>query len=562
MKKHHISKKIQMIIIINLIILSSFSFIFLLNNNNELSLTNPDLEQHSLLKINAFSKDDYSSILQEEKSGLGEISLLNISFHEKGLDNSSQFNELDKDIGTDLNITYLGTSFVETIVNASRDYLKEGYINNNAVQIKLNETLLVDFDNTTSEEGLAGFLVYLPRLTSIEILEIYVGGAVLTEDEYSIVENGFLKFDYFDYFDSPEDGQFSMDIIYSYDLTLINWKIDQLNIDDLVANQSIQNFTAKYAYNFLLKGNKFSGNLPTTEIEADNLYVNLLVSPFDHQLLNNFSLALNSEQIENIENYQVSYGKFNISLTHSFSANSSIFHLNFTSNFIIAFQDPVSQSWAIDRLVNGNNIRERIYFPQILEGPEHLLLKFTFYEETIEDEQIKEISSQFNRIVYHLSISEIEEPYINQGILVYTPSLILGEYGCPFTIRYEATNDLRIIITDNINMPLWNLDVQIFYYNKVYGTYISNNFTQPVAPLIANENGEIILRYLPNGEYKIDIFQRGIKIKSVNINTEQETHYISTNVIHFPSVILSFGLISIIILLIGFFIYLRNKKVT
>ncbi len=560
MKKQHISKKIQIIIIINLIILSSFAFIFLLNNNKD-SQTNSDVEQHSLLKINAFSKDEYSSILQEEKSGLGEISVLNISFHERGFDNSSQFNELDKDIGKDLNITYDGTSFVETMVNASRNYLKEGYINNNVVRINLNETLLVNFDNTTSEEGLAGFLVYLPRLTSIEILEIYVGGSILTEDEYSIVNDGFLKFDYFDYFDSPEDGQFSMNIIYSYELSLINWKIDQLNIDDLVANQSMQNFTAKYAYTFLLKGNKFSGNLPTSEIEADNLNVNLLVSLFDHQLLNNFSLALNSEQIDNIENYQVSYGKFNISLKDSFSANSSIFHLNFTSNFVIAFQDPVRYSWAIDRLVSGNNIRERIYFPQILEGPEHLLLKFTFYQETIEDEQIDDISSQFNRIVNHLPISEIEEPYINQGILVYTPSLIFGEYGCPFTIRYEATNDLRIIITDNINMPLWNLDVQIFYYNTVYGTYISNNFTQPIAPLVANENGEIILRYLPNGEYKIDIFRRGIKIKSVNISTEQETHYISTNVIHFPSVILSFGLISIVILLIGFFIYLRNKKV-
>ncbi|TFG04620.1 MAG: hypothetical protein EU539_10485 [Promethearchaeota archaeon] len=561
MKKHNIRKKIKIIVVINLIILSSFSFMFLLNNNR-FSQSNPDLEQHSLLKINAFSKDDYSSILQEEKSGLGEISVLNISFHQPGLDNSSQFNELDKDIGKDLNITYDGTSFEGTMVNASRNYLKEGYINNDVVRIKLNETLLVKFDNTTSEEGLAGFLVYLPRLTPIEILEIYVEGLVLTEDEYSIVNDGFLKFDYFDYFDSPEDGQFSMNIIYSYDLNLINWKIDQLNIDDLIANQSMQNFTAKYAYTFLLKGNKFSGNLPTSEIEADNLNVNLLVSPFDHQLLNNFSLALNSEQIDNIEDYQVSYGKFNISLIDSFSANSSSFHLNFTSNFVIAFQDPVSQSWAIDRLVSGNNIRERIYFPQILEGPEHLLLKFTFYEETIEDEQITDIFSQFNRIIYHLPISEIEEPNFNQGILVYTPSLIFREHGCPFTIRYEATNELRIIITDNINMPLWNLDVQIFYYNQVYGTYISNNFTQPIAPLVANENGEIILRYLPNGEYKIDIFRRGIKIKSVSINTEQETHYISTNVIHFPSVILSFGLISIIILLIGFFMYLRNKKVS
>ncbi|MBD3213311.1 MAG: hypothetical protein GF311_11945 [Candidatus Lokiarchaeota archaeon] len=563
MGKQHTKLKVTVIFIITLISLSSLCFLFQQNQRN-IKIDSVSSSQNPFLEISSFSQDNYSSILEQPKNGVGEITVTNISFHEKGFDNSTKYDALDDDIGKDLNVSYSGTLFLETMVNASKNYLKDEYIDNDKVRIKLRDKLDVSYDNN-SHDGLAGFMVYLPRLTPSEILKIQVDGTILAEDEYSLVidnnNNEFVYFDYFNYFGSSVQNDFSMNITYSYDISFITWEIDQLNEDELVATEPFHNFEAEYKYQFYLKGDRFSGDNPTNTVEAENLTVGLIIELFDKDDLDNFSLALN-EQEKDANNYQISSGIFNISLDHGFTANSSYFELNFTSAFQVRFQDPVSNSWAIDRLLSGNNIRQRIYIPQVLNGPEHLLLKYTFYEPTILNEQIRQISSQFGRNVIRLPVSAVEDPLEDQGILIYTPSLILGEYGCPFSIKYEATNSFRIIITDNINMPLWDVDVKVYYNGLLYGTYISNNYTQPLAPLVANENGEIILDYVPNGNYRLEIYQGARIIKSATINTSQETHYISTSIIHFPSVVLAFGIISVIILGIGILLFLRNKKRT
>jgi hypothetical protein len=559
MGKQNTRLKVVVILIITLISLSSLCFIFQQNQKN-INIDPVLSNQNPSLQTSSFSQDNYSSILEQPKSGVGEITVTNISFYEKGFDNSTEYEALDDDIGKDLNVTYSGTTYIETLVNASKNYLKDEYVDNNKVRIKLRDTLEVSYDNT-SHDGLAGFMVYLPRLTPIEIMEIQVDGDILAEDEYSLVtDENFIYFDYFDYYMKSESETFSMNITYSYDISFITWEIDQLNKDELIATeQPLYNFEAKYKYQFYLKGDQFSGDSPINTIEAENLTVGLIINLFDKDEISNFSLALNEEE-KDANNHQISSGIFNISLNEDFTANSSFFELNFTSAFQVRFQDPVGNTWAIDRLLSGNNIRQRFYIPQVLSGPEHLLLTFSFYEPTILNEQIRQISSQFGRAVVRLPVSAVEEPLEDQGILIYTPSLIVGEYGCPFSIKYEAPNSFRIIVTDNINMPLWDVDMKVYYNGLLYGTYISNNYSQPLAPLIANENGEIIMEHLPNGDYRLEIFQGGRIIKSATINTDQETHYISTSIIHFPSVILAFGIISVIILGAGIVLYLRNKK--
>lgn len=564
MLNKNIKKKIFITFIVIFIAFSSICFIFQEGNINK-EIKNLETTQKPLVNSSPFSREDYKSFLIKEESGLGEISVLDILFNQSGFNKSAQFEQLEEDLGSGaLNVSYLGTYFIETIKNASRNFLKSEYIDNNQVRIKMNESLQVFFNNDTSDDGLEGFMVYLPRLADVKILEVYLNNSLLKKEEnYSIVENNFLKFDYSESYPDLK-GEFLMNIIYSYDLTFVNWEIIQKNIDDLIATQPINNFTAEYQYQFLLEGIKY-GSSPENEIAADDLKVSLLIDLLDNKKLDNFSLAIKTNQ-EDIEDYQISNGIFNISIEDDFTANLSSFKVNFSSNFKVGFQDPVNFSWGIDRLFSGNSIRQRFYFPKIFEGPEHLLLKFVFYEETILADQIMSFSSQFGREIYNLNVSqvlnmtEMDDPPIDQGILIYGPSLILGERACPFNIKYQVNETLRIIITDNINMPLWNLDVKIYYYEALYGTYISKNFSQPIAPLIANENGEMILDYIPNGNYKVEIYYRGNKVKTAFIDTSKNIHYIRTNIPHFPSVILAFGLLSAIILSLGIIIYRRNKK--
>ncbi len=510
------------------------------------------------LKAQNFEKDDYSSILRKVKSGLGSVSVLNFSFHEKGFVNySSQFPDLEDDISQEgLNVSYLGTIFNKTISNASRNYLNDEYIDQNTLSIMIKESIEVAFDNNSDSNGLSGYILYLPRLYPIEIEKIYVNNSLLDESEYSIemVDNSyqFIKFNYYDKFGEMINGHFSLDFLFSYILTLESWEITQLNSKDLLVQNETQNVRADYKYSFEINGKKYTGNRPSISTnEASNLTLSLQVSPFDMAQLINLSLSLNGDLVSDISNYLFN-DNINISLGDSFTANGSTFILNFSSDFEIKFLEAVGNFWAIDRLARDADIRQRIYFPSVVDGPKHLLIKFTIDEPSIGGLQYRNHQSQFDR-----SFGVFRSP---QGIInITTPALIRGELACPFIIKYQVEKSLKLVVTDNLNMPLIGVDVIVLYYDRPFGTYISKSSTQPIAPLSTDQNGEIILKNLPNGNYTIQIYRNG-NLRAIQIvSTNTEEHYIKTNILHIPVVIMVFGGISTITLVIGIILYLRNK---
>ncbi|MBY8981449.1 MAG: hypothetical protein KGD57_00750, partial [Candidatus Lokiarchaeota archaeon] len=303
---------------------------------------------------------------------------------------------------------------------------------------------------------------------------------------------------------------------------------------------------------------------PTTGTAlAEDLVVSLNISLYDRDYLNDFNIEINEEQIEDLSGYVDVNKNVYINLTDNFQCNNSEFSLEFETNFTIKFLDPVDKTWAIDRLVNGRYIRERIYFPSVISGPDHLLFKFSFFESTILFDDLQSSYSLFGRSYDIIDVNETEDSPIDTGIKIITPSLIKGETASPLSIQYYTDKTVRLIITDNINMPIWDISVKVYYYDSPFGTYISNNRTQPISPLIPNENGEIVLNCIPLGEYSIEIYQKGslIDITFLNITTfGEEIYYIHTNIFQFPIVILVFGLSSFCLFSIGFIIYLKNKK--
>ena len=253
-------------------------------------------------------------------------------------------------------------------------------------------------------------------------------------------------------------------------------------------------------------------------------------------------------------------------------ANNSKFDIEFTAYYIITFFDPVDETWSIDRLVEDKDKRERIYFPTIITGPKHIYIKnLKILEETIGYDQVESQSSLFGRPVsfIEINVSKIEEEIRNsliftenatkhQGILINLPYLIYGEV-CPFTFKYETDKDLRIVVTDNIHMPIVGLDVVIYYYGEKYGTYMSNEKNQPIGPTITDENGEILVENVPNGNYTLKIFTDNELITEAEVSSFLDVNYVVTPIIHFPLWILIFGIISGIILGLGFKIYKKQK---
>jgi len=527
-------------------------------------------------KTHSFSKGDYEPILDTEKQGLGDINITNIDFDEIGINSS---NGMDSDYREDLssgalNMSYRGTQFITTNKVAQVDNINENINDYRKVTVLLNESINVVYD--ASIQGLEGYTMYAPKLTPFLVVQLLIENDTyalrkVNEQYYSIVtynDINFLKYNYRDNF-TDNTLNFTMPIIWEYNLTIASWKLTQYEVDDLLIEEEDQILSPEFKYEFNIIGKKFNGS-QNNIINADSLLVNLTVNFPDKALLRNHKLQINSNNIGG----KILNPDKSLYLSQLVRANNTKFLIDFKVSYIIGFVEPVDETWAIDRLVEEKDIRERIYFPQIISGPSHIFIKYiNILEDTIGFDQVESKTSLFGRSISYteVNVTELEEDIRNslifnenatkrQGIKITLPYLIKGEI-CPFTFKYETDRDLKVIITDNIRMPIVGLDVVVYYYDEKYGTYISKEVNQPIGPTITNQNGEILVENVPNGNYTIRIYDPITEelIKEAEVSAFTEVNYVITPIIHFPVIVLIFSISSLSIFGIGFKIYKKQK---
>lgn len=553
--------------------------------NDSISNNNNFILDTDILCVQDFSKEDYEPIIDEEKHGLGNITINEINFGSLGIGfhlNSDEYPQLNDDYENGaLNMTLEDIKFMETNAPAISDNLNENVTFRNTINVKINESLKVRY-NTTNPVS-EGFLIYGPRLYDIKLTEMYIvkeGDSVVKrvdEVNYSIDNSDLLYFDYEHYFSGIEILNFSMFLIWNYNFTLWPWDISQHEESSIPISAQEQDFIAKYDYLLLFSGGKYEETInndfsdgPLPEL-AKELLVNVTINPLDKNLFDNLILRINNEIIPD-NDFNNNYLNADNSITvGELNASASLFNLTFTVNFTLKFIDPVGETWGVDRLFSQRDIRERIYFPSITSGPEHVFIKnLKIFENTINADQYLEYTSLFNRNpispVQNTSIFDwesnpelttdiIREKY---GLNITLPFMIKGET-CPFSIKYNATEDLEITIVDNIGMPLIGLIVEVYYYGKIYGTYISNDRIQPIATLTTDVNAQINLENVPSGYYTLKIYQFGMLQVITTVSTYKQYHLV-TSIIHFPSWILLFGLFSLSIFVIGYNLHRKNKK--
>jgi hypothetical protein len=522
-------------------------------------------------KIQGFSKDDYTPILDAPEQGLGSITITKLTFNEEGIFNRSErYPNLVDDLNSGaLNITYLGTQYMQTNEIAQFNNLDKSLPESDKITVLINESISVQCNSSMEESE--GYLIYSPRLRPRVLKQVLVQNESssiikeLSEDEYSLDTVNYLIFDYQNYFQG-DFHNFSMYFIFEYKLTAFGWELALEPKNILTLTQQEQTFSPSFYYNFSLTGLKESDLYANSSIPAGNLVVELIVNPLDKNLFYDQQLTINHTVVNDFLEQD---NLINVTI----SADAKLFSFTFKTNFTLKFENSVDYSWAIDRLVEGRNLRERIYFPSLISGPKHIYLKnVTLIESTITADQVISNSSLFERSVnyYDAIVSITQETIENsliftenavkrKGLRLTIPYLIVGETN-PFFLKYDATNDLKIYITDNIRMPLMGYRIELLYFGKVFGTYISNNLTQPMAPAYSNENGEILIENVPNGNYTIKIFQDNVFIMDALINTFSEVIYLNTNVPYFPLWILIFGGINGALILIGLIIYFNNKR--
>ncbi len=523
--------------------------------------SNEHINSEDSLNTSVFSKENFSAILTEEKQGLGNITVTDIDFSELEIgfyiDNET-YPLLWEDYNSGaLNITSKGIKFNGTVSPAIQDNLNEKVNNTIRIITRLNESLEFEYNN--SQEG---YLIYHSRLYPSRLKEVHVtnGTDVLElnpETAYHIDDDNFLVFNYEEYFPESSNFTFTMYIIWEYIVKITNWELIQIEDENLKLSKKEQNITVTFNYNFELYAEKYKQTFKGITYVAENVYFALRVNLLDKKSLNDHQLKLKDELV-NINKYLNPDKSINVTLLDSFSGNVSLFALNFTTQYTIKFLDPVNKNWAIDRLIASRNVRERIYFPLLRSGPKHIYLKFlTIYEPTITIDQVLGNTSLFERNVVYFD-ANLSIPG-KEGLMVKLPYIIKGET-CPFTIKYMTNVALRIVITDNIKMPLVGANIEIFYHNKIYGTYVSNEKSQPIAPGKSDDNGEIIIKNVPHGNYTIRVYYEGKFIKEEIVSTYNRFNYIYTDVPHIPFWIIIFASINGIILIFGIIFYLKNKK--
>ena len=546
---------------------------------NTQSNVNENYYNEKTPKTQSFSKGDYEPILDTEKQGLGDINITNIDFDEIGFNSSQTKADLKADLTSGaLNMTHEGTEFIKTIKVAQVDNINENITDYRKITILLNESINVVYN--ASIDPLEGYLIYAPKLTPFLDAQLWVENntpvTLVDKQYYSFDKNddiNFLKFNYKDYF-MYNVLNFTMHIIWEYNLKINSWKLTQYEVDDLLIEEEDQVLSPEFKYEFTIVGLKYKYDNQTkkyVELPADNLFINLTVNFPDKVLLMNHKIQINSENFgSNILNADKSLSRLVL-------ANNTKFLIDFTVSYIIGFVEPVDETWGIDRLVEGKDIRERIYFPQIISGPNHIYVKYVnIFEDTIGFEQVESETSLFGRKISYVevNVTEFEEDITNslifnenatkrQGIKITLPYLIKGEV-CPFTFKYETDRDLRVIITDNIRMPIVGLDVVVFYFGEKYGTYISKEVNQPIGPTITDQNGEILVENVPNGNYTIKIYDPITEelIFEAEVSAFTDINYVLTPIVHFPLIILIFSISSLSIFGIGYKIFKKQKKNT
>jgi len=558
-------------------------------DSNTNSAINSDISFENQLKTQ-FSQNDYSKILNYQQSALGSINLSNIDYHNKGFDNyTSEYPELNDDIYTykALNISYIGTKLVKVISPVKfEDYNQEelfDYGYSSELLVRLNDSISVQYDYNKHE--LEGFLFYLPKLGWTSFIELWIENKTMPlsyiSKEYIFNPDyrSSVLFYYKNYLNCGKCN-FTLHIIYDLKIIIDTWNLKQEVNQELLIEEDEKSVSPKFIYNFYVRIYENNYNYLPGKFEdgefAKNLNFNFTIFPPNEDSLYGHSLTINDEKVgSQILNYDNSIftGFFNSSFFQGTRESPALIILEFFTTFSIDFEEPIDFSWAIDRLVGDDDIRERIYFPRIISGPSQICLKnVKILDDTIAFDQVISGSSIFERPVIYteINVSQTEEEtgqslIFNEittkrrGIKITMPYMILGEI-CPFVIKYETEGSLKIVVTDNIGLPISNVEVQIYYFGEEYGTYISNEKTQPLGPQITDENGEILLEKVPDGNYTVKVYYFNNVVKESEVSTFLEINYVPTTIIHIPIVVLIFGSIFGFVLIIGLFYRLRQEK--
>ena len=494
---------------------------------------------------------DYKPVLSEKLHDLGNISIINMDPHDQGfLYRNGDYESIKNDLASgNLIADFSHFSFSNT--------LRPARFNNSDIRdrfeyITVKFNIYITFYYNSSASGL---LMYQTNLYPTNLLDVNLNGTLLPEGNYTIdSENAFI----YNYREQHIDKNGTLPFIFTYDyrLNIEYWNINQdpnqnFNMINKTQTQSV-NFTYGFTIKGLIKTSQGSIGL------ADNLDLDFLFCIEDSNKLYNFEYLIGNES-KDINAHKNPQNWFNGSCL----ANQTLVLLKFTTNFIIGFNNVCYDFWAIDRLIMSDNIRERIYFLEIFDGPSGIYLEgIQFIESNVYYSQFRKITTNFERGASVIDLNTTEGGGLSpKPGLNITSSYFIKNEVLAVIVEYQTTEFLSVVVTDHIKVPLTGVILRFYYFNQTYGTYISSEKSQPIPYRITDDAGQVVLYNVPIGIYTVEIYNPlGHFEMNGTADTSIAPNYINTTVIHFPTWIIIFSIIYSIILLAGVWIYIKNKN--
>jgi len=494
---------------------------------------------------------DYEPVLSEKLHDLGNISIINMDTQDQGfLYRNIEYGNIKNDLDSgDLIAQDFDLIFSNTVRPArfNNTDIRDRFEN---IIVKFNISIIFDYNSSAS-----GLLMYQTNLHPTNLLDAYLNETLLPKENYTIDSKNAFIYNYREQH-IAKNGTLRFIFIYDYWLSIESWNINQ----DLNQNLNMINKTQIQSVNFTY-GFNIEGLIKTSQgysILAENLTLDFLFCIEDSIKLYNFEYSIGNES-KDINAHKNPQNWFN----GSCPANQTIISLKFTTDFIISFNNVCYDFWAIDRLVMSDNIRERIYLLEILDGPIGIYLEgIQFIESNIYYSQFRKTNTNFERVANVIDLNTTEGGGLSPrlGLNVISSYFIKNEV-LAVIVEYQTTEFLSVVVTDHIKAPLAGMILKFYFFNQTYGTFISLVKSQPIPQKITNYAGQVLLYNVPIGVYSIEVYNSlGQFIMNGTADTSITLNYIDTTVIHFPTWIIIFSIFYSIILGLGAWIYIKNKN--
>jgi len=494
---------------------------------------------------------DYEPVLSEKLHDLGNISIIKMDTQDQGfLYRNGDYDNIKNDLNSgnlitrDFNLIFSNTIRPARFNNSD---IRDRFEN---IIVKFNISITFDYNSSAS-----GLLMYQTNLHPTNLLNVYLNETLLPKENYTLDSKNAFIYNYREQY-IAENGTLCFIFTYDYWISIEYWKINQSPNQNMIMINKTQIQSVNFTYNFTIKGliKTSQGSIGL----AENLTLDFLFCIEDSIKLYNFEYLIGNES-KDINTHKNSQNWFN----GSCPANQTIISLKFTTDFLIAFNSVCYDFWAIDRLVQMDNIRERIYFLEILDGPSGIYLEgIQFIELNVYYSQFRKINTNFERVANVTDLNTTEGGSLSPRLgLNITSSYFIKNEVLAVIVEYQTTEFLSVVVSDHIKAPLAGMILKFYFFNQTYGTYISSVKSQPIPQKITNYAGQVLLYNVPIGVYTVEVYNSlGQFIMNGTADTSIALNYIDTTIMHFPTWIIIFSIIYSIILGLGAWIYIKNKN--